>query len=581
MNTKSTDEVDEGVRFEPEDRPPVLLMAGLGCQFGALVLVSAALIPSIVYRSAGTSDSVLSWAIFSSLVACGLMTILQATRFGARHVVVSAGRSAAIAVCITALVEGGPLLLALLTAVCSLFQLLIAARLSLFRQVLTPTIAGTVIMLIPVGVMPVLLNNLERVPEGVPLSNAGITALVTVLVMGGIMLKGGMAMRLWAPLIGVGAGAACAFPLGLFELDGVAEARWFGLPLGGPPALDPDFGPAFWALLPAFLLVTLIGTIQSVSSVVAVQRASWRRSRAINYRSIQNSVALEGLGNLFCALIGTMPKSSRSSGASFAQLTGVASRRLGIAIGVWLTVFAFIPKALAVVLAIPGPVLAAFGAVMMAILFMVGVKLIIQDGLDYRKTLIVGVSFWMGAAMQNGLIFPEQISVFANGLLKNGMTAGGITVILLTLFVEFTSPRPSKFQTSFTPAALRELREFLSRFATRNGWDEAMAYRLDAASEETLLTLLRDEDADEDRATRRLLVTARKEGRTARLEFLVAGGDENLQDRIALMEEQTATAPIERDVSLRLLRHLASSVRHQQYHDTDIVTVHVEAPVPR
>ena len=35
-------------------------------------------------------------------------------------------------------------------------------------------------------------------------------------------------------------------------------------------------------------------------------------------------------------------------------------------------------------------------------------------------------------------------------------------------------------------------------------------------------------------------------------------------------------AAAERQVSLRLLRHLASSVRHQQYHDADIVSVRVE-----
>ena len=33
---------------------------------------------------------------------------------------------------------------------------------------------------------------------------------------------------------------------------------------------------------------------------------------------------------------------------------------------------------------------------------------------------------------------------------------------------------------------------------------------------------------------------------------------------------------MERDVSLRLLRHLASEVRHRQYRDTDFITVRVE-----
>ena len=41
---------------------------------------------------------------------------------------------------------------------------------------------------------------------------------------------------------------------------------------------------------------------------------------------------------------------------------------------------------------------------------------------------------------------------------------------------------------------------------------------------------------------------------------------------------QPDEGPVEREVSLRLLRHLASSVHHQQYHDTDILTVRVAAP---
>ena len=47
---------------------------------------------------------------------------------------------------------------------------------------------------------------------------------------------------------------------------------------------------------------------------------------------------------------------------------------------------------------------------------------------------------------------------------------------------------------------------------------------------------------------------------------------------MGLLGVETDEAAIEREVSLRLLRHLASSVRHQQYHDMDVLTVHVKAP---
>ena len=103
-----------------------------------------------------------------------------------------------------------------------------------------------------------------------------------------------------------------------------------------------------------------------------------------------------------------------------------------------------------------------------------------------------------------------------------------------------------------------------------------MTQRLDAASEETLLTLLQDDEARQE--PRRLQLTVHKEDGGAVLEFIAAPGEANLEDRIALLNERLDETSGEREISLRLLRHLASSVRHQQYHDTDIVTVSVDAP---
>ena len=105
-----------------------------------------------------------------------------------------------------------------------------------------------------------------------------------------------------------------------------------------------------------------------------------------------------------------------------------------------------------------------------------------------------------------------------------------------------------------------------------------MAERLDAASEETMLTLLHREEAGDDAAPRRLRLVAYREDGTAVLEFVAAKGEANLQDRLALLGESDTADSVERMVSLRLLRHHASSVHHQQYHDTDIVTVRIDPP---
>ena len=76
------------------------------------------------------------------------------------------------------------------------------------------------------------------------------------------------------------------------------------------------------------------------------------------------------------------------------------------------------------------------------------------------------------------------------GLPNNGMTVGGLTAIILTVFQKLRASRSSRIEMELDTSALPNIREFLEAFVSRNGWDRAMMTRLDVASEETLLTLL-------------------------------------------------------------------------------------------
>ena len=40
---------------------------------------------------------------------------------------------------------------------------------------------------------------------------------------------------------------------------------------------------------------------------------------------------------------------------------------------------------------------------MIAILFSLGMRIVVQDGMDFRKAAIVGVSFWVGTGFQHNL----------------------------------------------------------------------------------------------------------------------------------------------------------------------------------
>ncbi len=569
------------IRFEPDDRPPVALTAGMGLQFAVLCIAGIVLTPAIVVRAAGESDSYLTWAVFAAAMVSGVSTILQAVRFGrigAGYVLLMGTSGAFIAVCVAALEKGGPGLLAALVVASSLFQFLLAAKLSLFRRLVTPVVSGTVLMLIAVTVMPLVFDMVRASPEGSSDWSAPTSALVAIVLLIAIALKSSGALRLWAPVIGVVAGSVVAAAFGLYDFDQVADAPWVGVPDSGWPGFDISFDSAFWSLLPAFALVTIIGAVETIGDSVAIQRVSWRKPRAVDYRVVQGAVAADGTGNLLSGLAGTMPNTTYSTSVSITELTGVAARRVGVAIGVIFVVLALLPKFLALVLAIPDAVVAAYLTVLIALLFVVGMRIVAEEVSDYRKGLVAGVAFWLGVGFQNNLIFPEYLGGFAGGFLENGMTSGGLVAIVLTLFTEATQSRRHQLRTNLALPELIRIQEFLNAFATRHGWAPSMSQRLDAVAEETLATLLDAEQAKEAATTRELRVTASKRDGRAVLEFVAAARGENIEDRLAVLDEPTADRPVERDLSLRLLQHYATSVFHQQYHELEIVTIHVNPP---
>ena len=334
-----------GIRYQPDEKPPATLAFGLGLQLAALSIAAIILIPTVVMRAADATQAYLSWAVFATVAVGGVATILQAVRIGRigmGYLLIMGPSGAFIAVCVTAVAEGGPALLATLVVISSFVPLVLSWRLSLFQRFLTPAIAGTIIMLIPITIMPAIFNLLPA--PGAPALAAPLSALVTLLIIGGITLKATGVLRLWGPVIGVVAGSILGGFFGLYEVDRITAASWIGLPANEWPGFDLDFGPTFWALLPAFLLVAVVSSIRTISSSVAIQRISWRKSRAVDFRAVEGAMTVDGVSNLISGLVGTIPNTANTLGVSMAELTGVGARNVGVATGAVFVIMAFLPE---------------------------------------------------------------------------------------------------------------------------------------------------------------------------------------------------------------------------------------------
>jgi xanthine permease XanP len=576
--------VSQNPRYEAHENPPFLASLGFGAQFSLIASATMLVTPVVVANASGRGDSYLSWMVFASLVVCGASTLLQTRRLGpvgAGAVLPMFTAAFSIPFCINAVVDGGPATLTTLVLVSAAAQLVISRWLFILRRLVTPTVGGTVMMILSITLASVVPRLLEKVSLAEPVG-APLTALATLGVIAALILRGSAVLRLWGPIMGIIVGCAVAGAFGFYDTERMIQAPWVGLPSEWP-GLGLDFGIPFWTLLPAFLFLGVVISIQANGESITQQRVAWRRERAVDFRQVQGALAGAGATNLLAGVAGTVPNIINPGAVSYTQTTGVASLRVGYCIGCIFILAAFLPKVSGLLSTIPGPVMAGYLIVLSGTLFVDGARTVIQSEQNRQKILVAGVCFWIGAAFQFGLFSLPGIGPVWGTLLESGITTGGLAVVVMVLYLEFTNPRRMRFQSQLHVDALPELNEFIAKFAGRRGWDTAMQERLSAVAEETLLTLapLDLEGNDDTGDDRRLVVLASGDGPVADLEFIGGGNDENMEDRLRQLQQYDSETPVENELSLRLLRSYASSVRHQQYRDADIITVRVGPPGTR
>ena len=565
---------DSRLRYAVDETPSDGLTLGLSLQVVTLVLTGIILIPIIVLNAADYPEG-LEWAVFAALVVSGLATILQARPagpIGAGYPLYMGTSGAFIGVSAAAVAAGGGLpLLGTLVVASSLVQFFFSARLSFFRRLITPTVGGTVIMLLAVNVFPITTDMLGEVPPGVdPVSLGGplvaFTAFVTIIL---VSLYARGAARLWAPLFGIVVGTAVAVPTGLLDWTPLVDAAWFGLPRSGWPGLDLSFDGRFFGLLVPFVIVTIIGAIETYGDAIAIQRVSHRTAVPVDFKVVQRALNADGVGNLLSGLAGTVPNTTYSSSISIADLTGVAARRVALWGGIIIVLTAFMPKLPALLQVVPDPVAGAYIFIFVVLLFRQGVRLVTTGGFGYERGLIVCVSFWVGLGFQYGAIFPDHLPEWSRGILDNGMAAGGIVAMVLTLLV---SLKQSAQRDVLEPTvrSLPKLRASLDRAAERAGWDELAVNRLQLAGEEAFLYLLERQEESKPQPVR---VAVRPVDDLLQIELVAGPDDVNLEDRLGKLDEDHE---IVRDVGPRILRHVAKKVKHEQFYDLDVLTVTVD-----
>jgi NCS2 family nucleobase:cation symporter-2/xanthine permease XanP len=566
---------DGTLKFGADENPPTGLSWLLAAQTVTLIIAGIVLTPAIVLRAAGLPASLEGGVIFFALLVCGITTMIQARRiwhFGAGYILLMGTSGAFIAVSITALQLGGMKLLMSLIVVSSLFEFLLAHHLILLRRIITPLVGGTTIMLLAVTVMPYAFMQFPPLAAGDAAYQAPLVAFVSLTTILGFSFFGSAQMRLWAPVIGIVAGTLLSALFGDLDISRIHDAAWIGIPEFNWPGFDLSFNQNFWVLLPAFIIVTVVGAIETFGDAIAIQRISNRQEQPVDFRTVQGALNADGLGNLLSGLLGTLPNTTYSTSISVVDMTGVAARKVGLFCGVLILLLAFFPKVSAAILSIPTPVVGAYLLVLILLLFMHGIRMVARDGLSYEKGFVVGMGFWLGTGFQQKAIFNDVIPDWLAPILGNGMTSGTLVTVILVALLGLRRSRRRSVETHLNEAAIPQVRDLIGQASASNPeWPKPTVEKLHLAAEEVLLALIEMREQTADSPTDKLHMEIVTSGDMVELSVGVAPLHHEIKD---LIDASKSSKPMSMSkLPFQILGDVVEDLQHYHYFGLDYIAL--------
>ena len=116
----------------------------------------------------------------------------------------------------------------------------------------------------------------------------------------------------------------------------------------------------------------------------------------------------------------------------------------------------------------------------MGMLFVEGIRTMLREGLDHRKSLVVALAFSIGVGMDGRGVFSDLLGETWGASLDSGMTLGALVALALTLFIEATGRRRARLEVSLDMTALPEIDRYLTTVASgrvERGLDRSAAGR--------------------------------------------------------------------------------------------------------
>ncbi len=434
-----------------EDNPPPLAKLLAALQHLLAIFVSIITAPLLICIGMGLEARETSYMISSALVISGVATYIQVRRFGRVG-------SGLLSIQGTSFTFIGPLIFAAhsmrdqystdqllgiifgCTMVGAIMMMVLSQFLHRLQRVVTPTVTGTTVMMLGLSLIMVTVDNL-LFEYRQALEHGGIAWLVPAYAIGVIVVISLIAtrsspwLRLASISIGLGLGYLVAWWGGQVNFDAIQELPTFFFPRPLQYDLSFDLG-IFLSLLPIYLVTAA----ESIGDLTATSKLSKQPLVGEPYwRRIKGGVLGDGFNSLLAAVFNTFPNTTFSQNNGVIQLTGVASRHVGVWLAAMLVIMGMFPIMGGLFQVMPKGLLYGATLLMFALVGVSGYQVLQSASPGRRSWVIVIASLVLGLAATQLPAIVDGLSPMLAMLLGFPVATTAVCAVLLELLL----PKPA------------------------------------------------------------------------------------------------------------------------------------------
>lgn len=415
--------------LDVNDKPPLLKWLLLSLQHVFAMFGATILVPILVNKAAGSE--VLSIPV--ALISSGIGTLIYIVCTKGKSPVYLGSSFAFITPMIVAFAKSGKESVFTGIMAVGLVYVLVALIIKAIgkkwiNKLLPPIVVGPMIMIIGLSLAPTAIEEIGLNLEKIPWKNI-VVALISFLTTGILAVRGKGFLKVIPFLLGMVAGYISSIILGMVNLKEVFETSFIAVPNFYIPFVHYKLNFSALLTIAPIALVTIsehIGDHKVLSEIIG-------KDLIIN-PGLDNTLLGDGIATFTAGLIGGPANTTYGENTSVVGMTKTASVWvIGLA-AIIAIIFGFLGQLTAIISSIPSPVLGGVSILLYGFISVNGLKILIQNKVDFENTKNVIVASSMlvlglgGAAIS---IITKNISVSISG-----MSLAALAGILLNLFIK-------------------------------------------------------------------------------------------------------------------------------------------------